>query len=254
MRKQKIIILLAAFVICLAGCGSKETETTQGPIEIDVLVNNDKRDAEENDSEDDTEIVPETPIKFDCFDEIKEASPDSGLVQIDDMILQYGSTGAELFEAINQSECEYTAEYNENQLVPAGEFEDIFFKKNGENYFRVSLKNFGAETIELKDCITDIISASKASKGNIYYAGANGETMTYNTVKEIMGNYEPEREFTRNDSMNNKRLAILYIIPDNKGIAQRDELYIYFIFDINTNELSSFWMCDYNGSTSSLPW
>lgn len=248
-------MLLFAFVICLTGCGSKE-EIPQGPVEVSVLINSEKDDIEEESLEDESEVVPEAPVKFDCLDEIKAASPDSGLIQIDDMILQYGSTGAEVFEAVSQSECEYTAEYNENQLVPAGDTEMVRFKKNGKTYFTVSLKNFGSETIELKDCISDDISALNASKGNVYYAGASGETETYSSVKEIMSDYEPQREFAGNDSRDNKRLAILYKISDINGITHNygNELYIYYIFDSDTNELSSFMICDYKGSDFSLPW
>lgn len=258
MRKRKVVmtVITVATVLLLTGCGSKKEEATQEPVEVElnVLVNNEQKGAEENSSEDDTEIIPDIPVKFDCLDEIKAASPDSGLIQIDDMILQYGVTGEELFEVIAQSECEYTTDYNENQLVPAGEYEMVRFKKNGENYFSISFKNFGAETTEIKNCIAEGISALNSSKGNAYYAGVYGEPVTYNSVKESMGDYEPEREFTGHDSRQNKRLAVLYIIPDSSDIAQRDELYIYFIFDSDTNELSSFWICDFEYSDFSLPW
>lgn len=253
MRNKMIIMLLFAFVICLTGCGSKE-EIPQGPVEVSVLINSEKDDIEEESLEDESEVVPEAPVKFDCLDEIKAASPDSGLIQIDDMILQYGSTGAEVFEAVSQSECEYTAEYNENQLIPAGECEMVYFKKNGESYFSIRLQNMGSETIELKDCVIDIISALKASKGNIYYAGASGEVATYSAVKEIMSDYESEREFSGHDSRDNKRLAVLYKIPDSNDIVNsfEDILYIYYIFDSNTNELNSIMICDYDNS--GIPW
>ena len=226
MRKQNILVLMAVSIICLAGCGRKKDETPQGPIEVNVLINTDKDDFEESSSEEELRIVPETPIKFDCLDEIKTASPDSGLIQIDDMILQYGSTGAELFEAINQSECEYTFECNENQLVPAGKTEMIYFEKNSESYFGIRFKNLESETVGLKDCIIDIISA----KGNVYYAGASGEVETYSTVKEIMSNYEPEREFTGNDSWGNKRLAVLYKVPDSNDIVNSFVILYRFLF------------------------
>lgn len=255
MRKQKLLIVLMSLAFGLAGCGSKEAETTQGPVEISVLIDNEEVELEESSSEEEAEAVPETPVKFECLDEIKNASPDSGLVQIDDMLLQYGATGAELFEAINQSECEYTFEGNENQLVPAGKTEMIYFKKNGESYFGIRLVNHGAETAELKECVIDIISALKASKGNAYYAGAGGEMETYSTVKEIMREYESAREFTGYDSRDNKRLAVLYRIPDSNDIVDsyEDELFIYYIFDSNTNELSSFEICDCK-LDSFLPW
>ncbi len=255
MRNKMIIILLFAFVMCLAGCGSKEAETTQGPVEINVLIDGEEIEFEESSSEEETEVVPETPVKYECLDEIKNASPDSGLVQIDDMLLQYGATGAELFEAINQSECEYTFEGNENQLVPAGKTEMLRFKKNGENYFCIRLKNPGTDTAELKDCISDDISALKASKGNVYYAGASGEIQTYSSIKDSMSDYESAREFTGYDYKDNKRLAVLYRIPDSNNIVDsfEDELFIYYIFDSNTNELSSLVICDYKIDTS-LPW
>lgn len=240
MKKQKIVILIIASIIYLTGCGRKEEEITQGPVEIDVLIN--KEDPEEMSSENEEEIVPETPVKFDCFDEIKNASPDSGLVQIDDMILQYGATGAELFEAINQSECEYTFECNENQLVPGKDAEMVYFHKNGESYFGIRFDNIGTETVELKDCVIDIICIFETAKENVYYAGASGEIETYSSVKEIMSNYEPEREYTNHKSGDDKRLAVLYKIPDSSNIVDsfEDELYIYYIFDANTSELNSF--------------
>ncbi len=253
MKRKKLLILLISFAFSLAGCGSKKAETTQGPVEINVLINGEEIEFEESSSEEETEVVPETPVKFECMDEIKNASPDSGLVQIDDMLLQYGATGAELFEAINQSECEYTFEGNENQLVPAGKTEMIYFKKNGESYFGIRFVNSGTETAELKECVIDIISVKKASKGNVYYAGASGEIETYSSVKEIMSDYESAREFTDWDSRGDKRLAVLYKIPDSNDIVDsyEDELYIFYIFDSSTNELNSFMICAYNNS--SLP-
>lgn len=254
MKRKKLLILLISFAFSLAGCGSKKAETTQGSVEINVLIDGEEIEFEESSSEEETEVVPETPVKFECMDEIKNASPDSGLVQIDDMLLQYGATGAELFEAINQSECEYTFEGNENQLVPAGDYEMVRFKKNGEYYFSISLKNTGTETIELKDCISDDIYALNASMGNFYYAGVNCETQTYSSIKESMGDYEATREFTGYDSRGDKRLAVLYKIPDSANIGRGEDIYIYYIFDVTTNELSSFMICDYKGSDSSLPW
>lgn len=91
MKKTKLLILLISFAFSLAGCGSKEAKTTQGPVEINVLIDNEEIEFEESSSEEETEVVPETPVKFECMDEIKNASPDSGLVQIDDMLLQYGA-------------------------------------------------------------------------------------------------------------------------------------------------------------------
>ncbi len=254
MKKTKLLILLISFAFSLAGCGSKEAKTTQGPVEINVLIDNEEIEFEESSSEEETEVVPETPVKFECMDEIKNASPDSGLVQIDDMLLQYGATGAELFETINQSECEYTFEGNENQLVPAGDYEMVRFKKNGENYFCISLKNSGTETIELKDCISDDIYALEASMGNFYYAGVSCETQTYSSIKESMSDYEAAREFSGYNSRGDKRLAVLYKIPDSTHVGRGEELYLYYIFDVTTNEISSFMICDYKGSDSSLPW
>ena len=250
MRKNFLRILIIAIfsAICLIGCTNKEdtsnlqldNDSTIVKDELDVLVNiNETSDVEENPvGEDDVTIVE--PVKYNCKEEITAASPDSGLFQIDDMIFQYGEKLSEFLAIIDKSECTYTAEYNKNQLVPAGESEQIVFCKKGEDYFSIHASNYENETIELKDCVVDIICARKASKGNIYYAGSANETITYTSIKNTLDNYEPEREYTGYDSRQNKSLAILYKIPDLKDVAKGDglflyekgeNLYLYFIID-----------------------
>lgn len=248
MKNTKVVaaVLIAMLAALATGCGKQAEDNTNFKIQVDTVIN---RENEEDLAEQPDEAIVEEPMKFDCMDEIKVASPNSGLVQIDDMLLQYGDKFSDIISVIEQSECTYEAEYNESSVVPAGEADEIRFKKNGETYFSIRFKNYETETIELKDCVAEGITALKSSKGNAYYAGFNKNEMTYTAVKDSMKDYEPERETFGYDSRNNKGLGVTYVIP-----FQEKEVYIYYIFDGTTNELKSFKISGHEYNDSALPW
>lgn len=162
MRGKKfLIVTLFVFAVSIAGCGKKgenvdaqtdEETLVSVEVDLDTIINKDKSlDAEEN-IEDQLDETANEPVKFACKDEIKNASPDSGLVQIDDMLFQYGAKFSEINDQIMNSECTYDAEdYNITSVVPAGEEVTLRFNKNDDTYFMIRMKNQGTETVELGD-------------------------------------------------------------------------------------------------------
>lgn len=180
---------------------------------------------------------------FECKEEIKNASPEDGLVQIDDMLFRYGSSVSEAIEMIESSTENYTFKnpYNENELVPAADpVVQIILLKNDDWYFELVANNLTEETISLKDCIITRITAYGASKGNVYYAGFNtdNEMITYNDVKEIMKNYEVVREQSEYNNKGEKFICVEYDISSELG---RDGmLYVFFVFESGTGEFDAF--------------
>lgn len=252
MKKNLAILLVITMMFCLIGCGKREesadvqaSDNTSFKIQVDPIIN---RDDDSETEEVDEEIVEE-PIKYSCMDEIKTASPDSGLVQIDDMLFQYGAKFSEVAREIEQSECIYEAEYNVLSVVPAGEEVGIRFYKDGNQYFTICVENRESETIELNDCIVSSIRALNASMGNAYYAGFSDDEMTYNTVKSVMKDKEPDKEIFGSDYHGNNELGIKYTF-----LFQENEVHVYFIFDGITNELNKFEIASKNYDRVGWPW
>ena len=243
MKVQKKVIMIMLLIAVLTGCGKnkdgvevQENDNTNFKVQVDTLIDkeNDSK-VEEDHAEQVEKETDDEPVKFDCMDEIKNADPDSGLVQIDDMILQYGAKCSEIISVIEQSECVYEADYNAHSVVPAGESVGLRFNKNGESYFMICVENREKETVELNDCITYSIRALNNSMGNAYYVGFGDDEMTYTTVKEAMKGYEPEKELFGSDSRGNNELGVLYTVPFQEG-----EAHLYFIFDGISNKLNKF--------------
>lgn len=258
MKKGIAIVTMVMLVVLVTGCGKKvENEDSQTDsetlvsVEVDPIINRDKSSNDEEDAEEQLDETTNEPVKFDCKDEIKNASPDSGLVQIDDMLFQYGAKFSEINDQIMNSECTYDSEdYNLSSIVPAGEEETIRFKKNDDTYFMLSMKNQEAETVELGDCIVERIECYEDSTKSIYYAGFSDEQLNYNTVKNVMKDYEPDQEIFGSSKKNdNKELGVMYTIP-----FQEDEFYIFFIFDGVSNELVSFEVNSMKLIDTSWPW
>lgn len=261
MRGKKfLIVTLFVFAVSIAGCGKKgenvdaqtdEETLVSVEVDLDTIINKDKSlDAEEN-IEDQLDETANEPVKFACKDEIKNASPDSGLVQIDDMLFRYGAKFSEINDQIMNSECTYDAEdYNLSSVVPAGEEVTLRFNKNDDTYFMIRMKNQGTETVELGDCIVFGILCREDSTKSIYYAGFNNEELNYNTVKNAMKDYEPDQEIFGSSKRNgSKELGLMYTIP-----VQEDNFYIFFIFDGVSNELVSFEVTSIKLVDFSWPW
>lgn len=234
--KKRCLMIILIMMFTFIGCGKKESDLLETE---PVLEEKQTEDAAEIQTEEiaNAEVVEEEPKFFECSEEIKTAEPQSGLVQVDDMIFQYGCTVAEVLEAINGSECTYTTESSENQLVTKNGFVQMVFKKDGEWYFEFNAKNLTEETIELKDCIINRITVHEAAKGNFYCAGVyNDENaiMTYSEIKEILKDYSIyyEHEYYRYDE---RVLNLAYTMESSKSLSK--ELFIFFLFDSNTGEL-----------------
>lgn len=257
-RRKTIIAVLIMSAFLLTGCGKKEENTdvqtgdkTLVRAEIDTVINRDKPlDVEEDIEEKHDETINEL-VKFECKDEIKNASSDSGLIQIDDMLFQYGAKFSEIHNEIVNSECVYVAEeYNLSSVVPVGEKLAIRFYKNDETYFMLYMENREAETIELGDCIVYGILCRENETKSTYYAGFNDEEKNYNAVKNAMKDYEPDKEIFGSSKRNgNRELGVMYTVP-----FQEDDMYLFFIFDGVTNELVSFEISSIKLIDSSWPW
>ncbi|MBD5631792.1 MAG: hypothetical protein HDP34_00990 [Clostridia bacterium] len=255
---NKMLIMIMLLIAVLTGCGKnkdgvevQENDNANFKVQVDTLIDkeNDSEVEEDYAEQMEKETVDE-PVKFDCIDAIKNASPESGLLQIDDMILQYGAKCSEIISVIEQSECIYEADFNAHSVVPAGSSVGIRFYKGGEQYFILRAINREAETVELNDCVIYSISVLDSAMGSAYYAGFGDDEMTYTTVKEAMKGYEPEKElFGGSDSRGNKELGVLYTVPFQEG-----EAHLYFIFDGITNKLITFEINEHSYDSVSWPW
>ncbi len=154
MKRRNIVIIAILLLILIAnliGCKREQ------PDSLDTAVREETSNSEipEN-TEDNTENeVIEEPVSFECLEEIKTASPESGLVQVDDMLLQYGCKVSDVIEVIENSKSsfEYLNDYNENELVIQGDSADIILIKNNDWYLSLQARNLTDGTIALKDCI-----------------------------------------------------------------------------------------------------
>lgn len=243
-RKSIAIITILLFMlgINLTGCkkdqaDNLETTVTEEPSNSEI--------PEDVDDNVESKSVEEEPISFECMEEIKEASPESGMVQIDDMILQYGCKVSDVIEIIENSKSsfEYLNNYNENELVIQGDSADIILIKNNNWYLSLQARNLTDETIALKDCIVGRIITEKAAKGNVFYSGFNenmGDIPTYEYIKnDVMKGYEVSYEFTEHDEHDNlkKYIAEVYILPSN--LSETGEIWLYFVIEADTGELRS---------------
>ena len=127
MKKRNTVIidiLLFMLVINLIGCKKEQPENLEVAVTEETSNSEIPENIEDNAENEDLE---EEPISFECLEEIKEASPESGLVQVDDMILQYGCKVSDVIEVIENSKSsfEYLNDYNENELVIQGDSTDI---------------------------------------------------------------------------------------------------------------------------------
>lgn len=254
MNKRRIllsVILITAIV--LVGCSQKDPEPrtiAKGQIDLSELGTEDATGEAEENEEAIEEIPEEQVVSYECMEEIKEASPDSGLVQIDDVIIEYGCKISEMMEKIENSQSifgyydDYT--YNENELVLSNDSVDMLFAKDGDFYFQIQARNLTDETISLKDCVVGRIITEESAKGNIFYAGFNAEgdnAITYDYVKNVvMKDYKLESEISELDSGNihKKYIKMYYVMPyaDSKS----GELWLYFVFDSDTGELNRIMM------------
>lgn len=240
MKKTIMLFIVLILVIGIVGCMQEKEETTSN-------VNVEK---EEQENEENIEIEAEADMfisdeknHYACMEDIKNASPESGLVQIDDMIFQYGASVSEAIEIIKGSKenYEFKMDYNESELVAPGDHTQIILLKDSDWYFELGVSNSTDETIQLKDCSVKNITAYGTSKGNIYYAGFNEDNdgaITYNYVKESMNDYEVLQESSAYNSAGDKFLYVVYSIPSE--LTQSGRIYIFFVFESDTGELAAF--------------
>lgn len=248
MNKRRILLsVILITAIALVGCSQKDPEPrtiAKGEIDLSELGTEDVTEEIEENEETIEEIPEEQVISYECMNEIKEASPDSGLVQIDDMLFQYGCKMSEAMEIIERSQSTFDYVYNENELVLSNGFVNIDFRKGNEFYFRLLAKNLTDETISLKDCVVVRIKTEKVAKGNVFYAGFNDENsnvVTYAYIKNLMNDYKIIAESTVSESANHldiKQIEVLYLVPSE--LSSKGKLRVEYIFDSGTGELKAF--------------
>lgn len=233
--------------INLIGCKKNqpdnlETTVTEEPSNSEI--------PEDVDDNVESEDVEEESISFECMEEIKEASPESGMVQIDDMILQYGCKVSDVIDIIEDSQSAFvTEDYKENELVASSYPILIVYKKNEENYFGIVAENTSKETKSLKECTVTRIDSYNASKGNVFIAGFNGENngiITYDFIKNLMSNYEVIMEASEIDSWEGdaaiRQINLTYSVPSDLSVE--GILRMEFIFESDTGELKTFKISD----------
>lgn len=176
---------------------------------------------------------------YECSDEIKAATPESGMVQIDDMVFTYGSKLSEAISIVDNSlsSFEIMNDYKEDKLVLSKDIDYVVFHKNNEAYFRLTVKNLSNDTVSLKDCTIVRIISYKAAEGNIFYAGFDNkdDSIKYDYVKTVMNENEIAQESSFYDKNNNKVISIIYTISSK--ISETGELWVCFIFESNSGEL-----------------
>lgn len=238
--KKRYLMLILIMMFTFIGCGKKESDLLETE---PVLEEKQTEDAAEIQTEEiaNAEVVEEELKFFECSEEIKTAEPQSGLVQVDDMIFQYGCTVAEALETINGSECTYTTESSENQLVTKNGFVQMVFKKDGEWYFELDAQNMTEETVGLKDCLVNRITVHKAAKGNFFYAGVyddENSIITYGLVKEMLKDFEVYSERESYNGGEEKMISLAYVTETSKSPSNK--MYMFFIFESDTGELKMF--------------
>lgn len=191
--------------------------------------------SEELPSEEVTKELAEAQfVTFECMNEIKEASPESGMLQIYDMLFQYGCTVSEAIEIVENSQNTFALyhEYNENELILPGYYsKQIIFTYNDKWYFQFKAQNITDETISLKDCIITSITSEKGSQGNVFIGGYNeNEPFTYDYIKNIlMKDYEAYEHTSYSDS--EKYIVMQYEIKEN------DTMWLTFVIEAKTGEV-----------------
>ncbi len=103
MKKRNtviIAILLFMLVINLIGCKKEQPENLKTAVTEETSHSEISENIEDNVE---NENLEDELKFFECMEEIKEASPESGLVQVDDMILQYGCKVSDVIENIENS-------------------------------------------------------------------------------------------------------------------------------------------------------
>lgn len=248
-KRRNLLSVILITAIALVGCSQKDPEPrtiAKGEIDLSELGTEDVTEEVEENEETIEEIPEEQVISYECMDEIKEASPDSGLVQIDDVIIKYGCKISEMMEKIENSQSSFgyfrDYVYHENELVLSNDYVNMLFAKDGDFYFQVVARNSTDETTSLKDCVVERIITEEAAKGNIFYAGFNAEddnAITYDYVKNVvMKDYEIRSEFSESDpgNIHKKYIKMYYVMP--YANSETGELWLYFVFDSATGELN----------------
>lgn len=172
MKKRNtviIAILLFMLVINLIGCKKEQPENLKTAVTEETSNSEISENIEDNVE---NENLEDELKFFECMEEIKEASPESGLVQVDDMILQYGCKVSDVIENIENSNSSFEQlnDYIENELVIQSDSVDIVLMKNNNCYLNLQARNLTDRTISLKDCIVGRIITEKAAKGNVFYS------------------------------------------------------------------------------------
>lgn len=241
---KKFISLISLFMlICVSvlGCKEKEPENivSERQIDVNTLITEGKIvevSTEEEATEKTAEEIPEVQfITFECMNEIKEASPESGMLQIYDMLFQYGCTVSEAMEIVENSQNTFVLyrEYNENELILPGDYsEQIIFTYNDEWYFQFKAQNITEETISLKDCIITNITSETGSQGNAFIGGYDGnEPFTYDYVKNtLMKDYETNE---RKSTYGQKKYIVLQY-----NVLEKETLWLTFLIDPETGEVA----------------
>lgn len=167
-KVTKMLAVLLALVMTFSmasGCGKKEetgapdvTETEEkAGKEEDVSVS--PEEGEEQAEEEESEETEVTPLKLyprdPGWDTVEY--PTQG-EQFEDIFIKHGMTVAEVVEAIENSEIEYTSEYDPEQSIGLDGTRIDFFREGNESYCLYVWALAYKDGMPLKDCIVTDVS------------------------------------------------------------------------------------------------
>lgn len=165
MRKILSVLLIGVLSITLVGCG---VGSSKG----------------EKDSE----------PAFTLTDTVKNATPTSGYVQLDDIVLNVNLSTKikDAVEAFNEGvdkDLYLFGDYNEKMLVSSGSSGSFLLTKNGQEYARLYYWNTSDTTEELKDCY--LSSVTGVGTGAQYFWMGGGlnlspSNITWDNFKDYM--------------------------------------------------------------------
>lgn len=118
----------------------------------------------------------ETRKAFTLMDECKKASPQSGVVQIDDIVtnVNLSTTASEFMDALGKGKDKDVydiSDYNKNMLVAPTSAGKFVIGKNAEDYIYVHFWNITEKTTTLEKCYICGIQNTAASSPNYWIGG-----------------------------------------------------------------------------------
>jgi hypothetical protein len=234
----KIVITVFTVGLLITGCGEKQSEygndadgTSATMTDTEIIENDTELQSVQEDS---------NHKKFECLQEIKDASIDSGKVQIDDMVFTICGSMDNVFDALDKSECTYEYDYLPESIVAQNDSIQLILKKNSVEYCIINAHNYNDTTCKLSECTVVCIQPRKASYENAYFSGGFSSGDTYDDIIKQFEKFELVKE--DNNPIDNEYEAIYRLNFSKDHRSSKDKgSYIYMFFNNGTMELK-YWI------------